>query len=139
MERPADGFYPPTVGPPIPAPGHPGGRPAVWTWFVVYCVFMALLYVLVMGVGVVLLLVDPVELEMDSMEATIMGSAYAALGAVLAVPYAVAPFLPPRRWVWIGDLVLICLGMTSCCTLPACIPLLIFWIKPETKAHFGWL
>jgi hypothetical protein len=28
------------------------------------------------------------------------------------------------------------LGMTSACTLPICIPLLIFWLKPETKAFF---
>jgi hypothetical protein len=33
--------------------------------------------------------------------------------------------------------VIICLGMTSACFLPVCIPLLIFWIKPETKLYFG--
>jgi hypothetical protein len=34
-------------------------------------------------------------------------------------------------------MVLICIGMNSCCLLPASIPLLIFWIKPETKTYFG--
>jgi hypothetical protein len=34
------------------------------------------------------------------------------------------------------DLVLICIGMTSCCILPAAIPLLIFWLKPEAKNWF---
>jgi hypothetical protein len=27
--------------------------------------------------------------------------------------------------------------MTSACFLPACIPLLIYWIKPDVKAYFG--
>jgi hypothetical protein len=27
--------------------------------------------------------------------------------------------------------------MTSVCCIPACVPLLIYWIKPETKAYFG--
>jgi hypothetical protein len=29
------------------------------------------------------------------------------------------------------------IGMTSCCFLPFLIPLLIYWLKPETKAYFG--
>ena len=40
-------------------------------------------------------------------------------------------------WLWIYDLIIICLGMTSACFWPAVIPLLIFWLKPETKRHFG--
>jgi hypothetical protein len=27
--------------------------------------------------------------------------------------------------------------MLTCCTLPAAIPILIAWLKPETKAAFG--
>jgi len=46
-------------------------------------------------------------------------------------------FLRPKPWVWIYDLVIICMGMTSACFLPAAIPLLIYWLKPEVKAHFG--
>jgi hypothetical protein len=39
--------------------------------------------------------------------------------------------------VWVYDIVLICLGMTSVCCMPVTIPLLIFWIKPDAKAWFG--
>jgi hypothetical protein len=39
--------------------------------------------------------------------------------------------------LWVYDLVVICLGMTSACILPASVPLLIFWLKPEVKSHFG--
>jgi len=27
--------------------------------------------------------------------------------------------------------------LTSCCILPAAVPLLIYWVKPETKAWFN--
>ncbi|MGB7159266.1 MAG: hypothetical protein WBD40_14450 [Tepidisphaeraceae bacterium] len=59
------------------------------------------------------------------------------MGVPLAAVFGVAPFLPRRPWVWIYDLVLICLGLTSICCMPATIPLLIFWLKPEAKAWFG--
>jgi hypothetical protein len=39
--------------------------------------------------------------------------------------------------VWVYDLVLICMGMTSAGCIPACVPLPIFRIKPETKRCFG--
>jgi hypothetical protein len=43
----------------------------------------------------------------------------------------------PRPWLWTYDLIVICAGMTSLCFLPASIPLLIFWMKPEIKSYFG--
>ena len=55
----------------------------------------------------------------------------------LAGVFGAAPFLPRRPWVWIYDLVLICLGLTSVCCLPATIPLLVYWLKPEAKSWFG--
>ncbi len=66
-----------------------------------------------------------------------MGIIYGAIGLGLAVPFTMGAILKPRPWVWIFDLVLICIGMTSPCCMPASIPLLIFWIKPETRAYFG--
>jgi hypothetical protein len=38
--------------------------------------------------------------------------------------------------VWIYGIVLIALGMTSACFVPACIPLLIYWLKPDAKSYF---
>ena len=46
-------------------------------------------------------------------------------------------FLPRKPWVWVYNMVLICIGFTSACCLPAAIPLLIYWLKPEAKAYFG--
>jgi hypothetical protein len=60
---------------------------------------------------------------------------------IMCLPLFGACLLPlvlrPQPWLWTYDLVIICLGMTSACFLPACIPLLIFWLKPETKHYFG--
>ena len=130
------GQYP--TAPPGPETWYPSPTPGVWPWFIVYCVVMAILYLFVAGAGSIFFVIDPAELEMDPVEAKIMGTVYVGIGLMLLVPFALGPFLPRRKWVWVYDLVLICLGMTSCCTLPACIALLIFWIKPETRYFFGW-
>lgn len=110
--------------------------PAVCKWFVVYCIFMALVYMATAAMGIVVMFVKP-EADMSAAEAKIMGAVFLILGLVLFVPYALAPFLPRQSWVWILGLVLICIGLTSACCLPVCIPLLIFWLKPDVKAFYG--
>lgn len=114
-------------------------RPGAVTWFYVYCVFMALLYLGCLFVGLFLAQLDPAELDAGEEAEVIRIQAYAimAVSVPLMVAFGIAPFLGRRRWLWIYGIVMIGLGMTSCCTLPFCIPLLIFWIKPETKAYFN--
>jgi len=97
---------------------------------------MALLYMATAVMGIVFMFAEP-DREMSSAEAKIMGSVMLIIGLLFCVPYAFAPFLPRKSWVWVLGLVLICLGLTSTCCLPACIPLLIFWLKPEMKAFYG--
>jgi len=109
----------------------------VWKWFVVYCILMALLYLALVGLGFGYLLVEPAKLEVNSSEAEFLGPVFIVAGLLLFFPFVSAPFLPRKPWVWIFDLVLICIGLTSACCLPAAIPLLIFWLKPETKLFFG--
>lgn len=106
-------------------------------WFRVYCISLAIVYLLVTILGVFLAVSQPQTREYNSNEIFFIGIIYAVLGIVLFIPFAVAPLLPRRPWVWIYGIVLIAIGMTSGCCLPFCIPLLIFWIKPETKAIFG--
>ena len=110
--------------------------PSAYKWFVVYCILMALLYLATAVMGIVFMFTEP-DREMSAEEATIMGTVLLIMGLVLFIPYALAPFLPRKSWVWIFGLVLICLGLSSACCLPACIPLLIFWLKPEMKAFYG--
>ncbi len=59
------------------------------------------------------------------------------IGLPLTIACALPFLLPAKPWVWVYNLIIICLGLTSCCFLPATIPLLIHWIKPETKAWFN--
>ena len=50
------------------------GKPAlgVWPWFIVYCVLMALIYIVCIGLGVIYLVFHK-ELEIKEMEAIILG------------------------------------------------------------------
>ena len=110
--------------------------PPVYKWFVVYCILMALLYLTTAVLGVVFLFIEA-DRDMSAEEAKIMGVVFLILGLVFFVAYALPPFLPRQSWVWVFGLVLICLGLSSACCLPACIPLLIFWLKPEMKTFYG--
>jgi len=110
--------------------------PPVYKWFIVYCVLMALLYLLTGVMGIVFMFMEP-DQDMSETEAKIMGVVLLVLGLVFFVAYAAAPFLPRQNWAWVFGLVLICVGLTSACCLPVCVPLLIFWLKPEMKAFYG--
>jgi hypothetical protein len=120
----------------------PEARPAVIPWFTAYCILMTLLYGVLVVVGVVLLIASATGQTQSREDAAVLlfqGILFIALGLPLAAVFGVAPFLARRPWVWVYDLVLICWSFTSLCCLPATIPLLIYWIKPETKAWFGRL
>ena len=110
--------------------------PPVHKWFVVYCIVMALLYLTTAIMGVVFMFAEP-DRDMSAAEAKLMGTVFLILGLAFFVPYALAPFLPRQSWVWVLGLVLICIGLTSLCCLPVCIPLLISWLKPEMKMFYG--
>lgn len=106
-------------------------------WYRVYAGLMALLYLFVCAVGAFLLFV-PIESGDFSRGETIMiAGINIALGSTFLIVFAVAFFLPPKPYNWIVGIVMIAIGLTSCCTWPATVPLLIYWFKPETKAFFG--
>ena len=107
-------------------------KPGVLTWFSVYSLLMAVMY-LILAIGGAYFLSSGASGNSPSVE----GGVFLGVGAPLAVAFGMAPFLPRRPWVWIYDIVLICIGLTSVCIMPASIPLLIFWLKPNTKLWFG--
>ncbi|MDQ4123566.1 MAG: zinc ribbon domain-containing protein [Acidobacteriota bacterium] len=111
----------------------------VFFWYRIYAAMMALLYAGVAAVGVFILLFAPSAPTTPSDEADpiILGSVYAVVGVIFFFPFAAALVLPKKPWTWVYHIVLICIGMTSCCLVPFTIPLLINWLKPETKALFG--
>ncbi|MDH3492868.1 MAG: hypothetical protein OEM82_04915, partial [Acidobacteriota bacterium] len=70
-------------------------------------------------------------------EAFIVGIIYFVLGLAFAAVYGIALVLPRKPFNWIYGIVMIAIGLTSCCLLPATVPLFLFWLKPETKRFFG--
>ena len=125
----------PDYASPLPVAGPPGVLP----WFKAYAGFMALLYLAVLAGGVFLLLKDWTTVpDVDPVEMRINGWVLTAVGPPLMLAFGLALFLPLKKWVWIYDVVLIGIGLTSCCFWPVCIPLLIFWVRPETRRWFGW-
>ena len=122
-------FEPPAV--------TPGPRPGVVTWFKVYAAFLAAIYFALAAVSLVFFLTDPIKLEMTKNEAILIGSLLLVVGLGLAIGSVIPLFAKPRPWSWVYALILICMGMTSACFLPLCIPLLIFWLKPEVKTYYG--
>lgn len=106
-------------------------------WYRVYCAVLVVLYLAVTIIGVALAVMRPDTRDYSSNEIFFVGIIYAVVGFVFAIVFSVALLLPPKPYNWIVGIVMICLGMTSCCFLPFCIPLIIYWFKPETKAFFG--
>jgi MFS family permease len=121
-----------------PTPAIPmQSPPPVVTWFKVYTGFMTGLYVLCTVAGPVLLFASAKIRGDEKVGLMVQGAVLMIVGLPLAIAFVLPFFLARKRWVWIYDLVLICIGLTSCCILPAAIPLLIYWLKPECKAWFG--
>ncbi len=104
------------------------GRPAVILWYRTYAAIAALAY----GAG----LAGWGWMTFAGREGVIPPpGVVGVVAAVLAAFFAVATLVPHRPWGWTVGLVAIALGLVSCAGLLA-IPLLVFWVKPETKAAF---
>lgn len=134
FEAQALGFSPPPLWMP-PADNETGRK--TFLWYRVYCGFLAVLYLFLTALGIFLAVYTPTTREYNADETLIMGIIYAIMGGVFFIAFGVALFLPRKPYNWIVGIVMMAIGMTSCCFLPFLIPLLIYWIKPETKAYFG--
>ncbi len=123
---------------PCPAPAAPPRiePPKVLLWFKIYCAFLCFLYLATAAASVVFFLM-PDSPDMPRGLAVVVGIALLFGGLAFFGACLLPLLLAPRPWLWVYDLVIICVGMTSACILPACIPLLLFWLKPETQRYFG--
>lgn len=106
-------------------------------WYRVYCAVLTVIYLLVIALGVVLAVYQPDTRQYRAEEMLFVGILYAVVGAIFFLIFAVALFLPPKPFNWIVGIVMMAIGMTSCCFIPFVVPLFIFWLKPETQAFFG--
>jgi len=106
-------------------------------WYRIYCGTLAVIYAVVAIFGSFLFFFAPESNRQSAEESVVMGAVYAIVGIIFFIVFLVALTLPPKPYNWIVGLVMIAIGMTSCCMWPAVIPLLIYWIKPETRKFFG--
>ncbi len=101
---------------------------------------MALLYLLCL-IGGIFLFAYSEWLAADSDEQPFMyviqGLVFAVIGGVLLLLYAAVPLLPRKKWAWYYGFLTIGIGMTSICCVPFSLPLLLFWIKDETRQFFS--
>jgi hypothetical protein len=75
--------------------------------------------------------------QMSPAELKVRAVITAVIGIVLFVAYVVALVLPKSSGAWVYHLVMIGIGLSSCCLWAATIPLMIAWLRPETQRWFG--
>lgn len=119
----------------------PAGPPPVVGWYKGYAAFMAFLYLLCAIGGFFLIKYMDVVVagtpNISAVELKVRGFVLIAIGIVLFTAYVAALLLPNTPGVWVFHIVLIAIGLSSCCLWPATIPLMIAWLKPETQSWFG--
>lgn len=128
--------------PPGTSYGGPAERPPDGvTYYRIYAWIIGVLSVIGALAGVVMMflpmLLDKGSTSPGSMLETWLGGLfYFGMGAAQATPVFITLFAGRKPWVHTLGTVVIGLGMMSCC-MPILIPLLIVWMKPETKQWFG--
>jgi hypothetical protein len=125
---------------PYEPPRSQAGRPAVITWFRIYSATTVLFYLSFFAIWQFMAPSGKAGGRHGHMEPTQLGFLVGIGLFVLLFGglFAVGALVPYKPWGWVVGLVAICLGLSGCLA-PFAIPLLIFWMKPETKAAFGRL
>jgi len=116
-------------------------RPGAVTWYRVYAVLMLVVYgfTVLMMMGLVLFQHWIPHSHTDL--PTWMTSLYYAFLGMTSMGffglYLASFFLERSPGAWTYHAIMICIGMTSACFIPICLPLLIFWIQNPVKDYFG--
>ena len=69
----------------------------------------------------------------------VFGLFIAGVSFAFIVPHAIALFAGRAKWNYTLIMILVGLNIlwSNCWCLPVTVPLLIYWMKPETKRWFG--
>ena len=115
-------------------------NPTVLPYQRIYVLLMFALYMFLF-IGIVYVATDLETfsrgLETTPGELTIMLAVLGVPTALLAITFLIGLFWNRGLGGWIYNLILICLGLTSGCTWPMTIPLLIFWIKQKNDIQYS--
>lgn len=108
--------------------------PQVVKWFRVYCGVLLAIMVAIFGFFCFAALSGSGGKDDDVLLGLVV------IGIVLLpfmAAYGWGLFLPRRPWAWVVGMVMIAFGLSSICTIPAAIALMVFWTKPECQTWFG--
>ncbi|QQS40556.1 MAG: hypothetical protein IPM63_14465 [Acidobacteriota bacterium] len=106
-------------------------------WFRIYSGLMVLLCLPVIGLGVILISLAGTFESQDPQGDIAAGLIFGIGGAALAVFYGFGAFLRRSPSGWFIGKILILFGLPVCFLLPATIPLLMAWSKPDSRVYFG--
>jgi hypothetical protein len=135
-------YYVPAGAPPGLSLMHSDARPPDGVYyFRIYAGIMAFSYACLAIFGLVTmvspLFAGPASATSSAdMDQWFVGFFCVGIGTALCTAFLVALFGGRRSWVHTMGTLLIGLGMMSGCCLPLTIPLLIQWLKPETKQWY---
>lgn len=110
-----------------------------WTWVRGFCWLLAICNLGLAALGVAFVSRAEV-LQSEFFTAEIVrqvGWLAVATGLFFAALNVAMAFLPRKPWVWVAHMINLVVPMLLICPAVLCIPLLVAWLKPETKAYFG--
>ena len=106
-------------------------------WYRMYCSALVVLYLIIAITGAVAIAGSHGSNVENPRDALTGGVMMLVFGGIFAAVYLIGVILSPKPSSWILGIVLLALGMISVCFLPLTVPLLFFWMKPETQRYFG--
>jgi len=112
------------------APEIPGQPPKAIRWFKIYSGVQCFLY---LAFSLFCFFAYPAETEIEEEGAHVAAALQLVVGLAFLGAWVLPNFVPPQPWLWTYNLVVIWLGIQNACMLPASIPMLKNWHKPETK------
>lgn len=115
-------------------------RPPVIVWFRVYAATMAL--VQLVAVAMVVLRMwqrTNADVYVRDRDADVVLLVLLLVFLFFLGFFVVATFVPYKPWGWSVGLVAIGLGCSGIVGMIICVPMLLYWLKPITKAAFGRL
>lgn len=109
--------------------------PPLWRYYLCYAIFMGVLFLAATGLGVWLLFMSTEGPHTDA-TGVALGTLVTVIGGALGGFYCAAPFVTRPRWSWTYHTVLIVVGLLTGVGLLLGIPLLIMWLRGNTRALF---
>jgi len=132
-------YYMPSAMPPGVEYMHDERPPEGVYYFRIFAVLAALVDIGIVGLGLVMMISPALHAGPASLgTGEVMGGlVYGALGMVHFIPTMLVLLGPRSPWVHTLGTVILALTLHQCCCIPLLIPLLIVWMKPETKRWYG--